>query len=144
MSKPTEGKNENKGKLIAFDKMKISNKTNNKLFNYSYKANIAPSADKFMQQQPCQFSCCKNEDNTLPFSDAYLTEMFLNHPTLEQMQNPIMVQNIQQHQFEDVILNEKANLEGEKRYPIKVLENCPLICYKTNADNPDLTFKFGK
>ena len=50
MSKPTEGKNENKGKLIAFDKMKISNKTNNKLFNYSYEANIAPSADKFMQQ----------------------------------------------------------------------------------------------
>eukprot|EP00957_Ditylum_brightwellii_P040094 3034226-Ditylum_brightwellii.AAC.1 len=37
--------------------------------------------------------------------DPELIESFLNHPSLQAMSNPIMMLNIQQHQCEDLSLN---------------------------------------
>ena len=95
--------------------------------------------DEINKEMPCQFACCRNEDENL-LKDSELLECFLNHPPLQVLPNPITMLNIQQHQFED----RELNLLREKlpwKYPVKYIQDRPVICYRTNDDDPPELFK---
>ena len=61
-------------------------------------------------------------------------DMFLNHPPLEEMQNPITIQNIQQHQFIDDGLNQ-LHTQDPRRYPTRYVQDRPIICYLPDIEN---------
>ena len=58
----------------------------------------------------------------MPFEDDELLDCFLNHPPLAAMQNPTTMQNMQQHQFEDLNLNQRRQLCGPLKHPVKNAE----------------------
>eukprot|EP00957_Ditylum_brightwellii_P202698 15331386-Ditylum_brightwellii.AAC.1 len=51
------------------------------------------------------------------------------------MANPITMQNIQMHQFQDVPLNHLRQSQPAK-FPVKIIENRPLICYREHINDP--------
>lgn len=71
-------------------------------------------------------------------------ECFLNHPPLEMMENPITMLNIQQHQFEDDILNvqQQSPVVGWQ-YPIKEIQGRPVICYRADEHKPDNNWRIA-
>ena len=87
----------------------------------------------------CKFSCRCDESF---FSDLEVFETFLNHPPLEVMPNLITMLNIQQHQFEDLEL-QQARERFPYRYPIKYIQNHPLICFRTNDNDPEGLWKIA-
>eukprot|EP00957_Ditylum_brightwellii_P110658 8439311-Ditylum_brightwellii.AAC.1 len=66
-------------------------------------------------------------DPTLEDPESF--ESFLNHPPLEVMPNPITMLNIQQHQFQNLLLN-AMRCQYPQQYPVKTIKDRPLICYK--------------
>eukprot|EP00957_Ditylum_brightwellii_P124463 9485264-Ditylum_brightwellii.AAC.1 len=56
------------------------------------------------------------------------------------MANPITVLNIQQHQFQDLPLNQLRQTQPAK-YPVKMIKNCPLICYREQMNDPEGLWK---
>ena len=61
--------------------------------------------------------------------------MFLNHPALEVMANPITIRNIQQHQFTDDELN-RLQQQQPNRFPIRFVQDRPIICHVANENEP--------
>ena len=57
-----------------------------------------------------------------------LMELFLNYPELQQMQCPINMLRIQQHQFEDDALNQRRQMLPQ-HFPVKEVQGRPVICY---------------
>eukprot|EP00957_Ditylum_brightwellii_P022131 1669665-Ditylum_brightwellii.AAC.1 len=67
--------------------------------------------------------------------DPEMIESFLNHPPLQAMRNPIMILNIQQHQFKDLQLNNMRR-QDPQRFPVNEIEGRPLICYREHMNDP--------
>lgn len=136
MDKPTEGKSvASRGKEIAFQKLQVP-KLEDEL--YHYEALVDPPSEEEMKKgMPCRFSCCRDDTHDITKDDELL-ESYLNHPALEAMPNPITILNIQQHQFEDQRLDALARdpVLGLK-FPIKEIQGRPLICYRTNQNDPE-------
>jgi hypothetical protein len=132
MEKPSEGKKPGKGKLIAFDKLTVPALDDE-----------LDSFDEIVSGTSCRISCCRDEPNII--TDEEMFESFLNHPPLTTMDNPITVLNIQQHQFDDDALNARRNLPGLQwwRFPIHNIQERPIICYRTNEDDPEGSWKIA-
>ena len=141
MEKPTEGKRTHKGKLVAFDKLDVPKFTDEVL--HVEDALVAPPTESEVKAtMPCRFACCRNDDD--PLHDPEMFECFLNHPTIETMPNPITILNIQQHQFEDLELNNLRNNPALAwKYPVKYIQNRPIICYKVEEDDPEHLWKIA-
>eukprot|EP00957_Ditylum_brightwellii_P132305 10088136-Ditylum_brightwellii.AAC.1 len=58
------------------------------------------------------------------------------------MENPIIMQNVQQHQFIDLELNKIRWLKLEL-YPVKYIEGCPLICTKNHPNELEGLWKIA-
>eukprot|EP00957_Ditylum_brightwellii_P154975 11795587-Ditylum_brightwellii.AAC.1 len=67
-------------------------------------------------------------------------ELFLNHPLLEAIEDPITMQNVQQHQFVDLELNKIRRLKPEL-YPVKHIEGHPLICIRHHTNESEGLWK---
>eukprot|EP00957_Ditylum_brightwellii_P149085 11351862-Ditylum_brightwellii.AAC.1 len=52
------------------------------------------------------------------------------------MQNPITIFNIEQHQFQDLSLNQLQQQQPE-RFPVKTIDNRPVICYREQLGDPE-------
>jgi hypothetical protein len=63
--------------------------------------------------------------------ESEVFESFLNHPPLTQMQNPLEAERIQQFQFTGVELEAQRQRQPH-RFPIKVNQGLPLVCYRTH------------
>jgi hypothetical protein len=50
------------------------------------------------------------------------------------MQNPITMQNIQQHQFQDLLLNQQRAALPWK-FPVKEIQNRPVIFYRMSEND---------
>ena len=127
MAKPSEGKKiaPNRGKIISFENLKVP-KSPDEIYSYTDNVLLPPPTEhEIHKEMQFKFSCCRDEAF---FSDPEVVESFLNHPPLEVMPNPITILNIQQHQFEDLEL-QQARERLPYRYPIKSIQNRPLICY---------------
>ena len=135
MAKPSEGKKiaPNRGKIISFENLKVP-KSPDEIYSYTDTVLLPPPTEhEIHKEMQCKFSCCRDEAF---FSDPEVIESFLNHPPLEAMPNPITILNIQQHQFEDLEL-QQARERLPYRYPIKYIQNRPLICYRNNENDPE-------
>lgn len=139
MAQPSVGKNENKGKEITFDRLPIpkGDQAVDELLHTEL--NIPPDEKDLHKAMPCKFSCCRN-DSTL--QDQEIMEVFLNHPPLTEMRNPITMLNIQQRQFEDAELNEMRN-QFPYRFPIKVIQGRPVICYRAQENDDEKYWKIA-
>eukprot|EP00957_Ditylum_brightwellii_P058432 4431048-Ditylum_brightwellii.AAC.1 len=58
------------------------------------------------------------------------------------MANPITMQNIQQHQFQDLPLN-NLRRQNPQQFPIKMIKNRPLICWRNNMNDPEGLWKIA-
>eukprot|EP00957_Ditylum_brightwellii_P000193 15741-Ditylum_brightwellii.AAC.1 len=58
------------------------------------------------------------------------------------MQNPITMFNIQQHQFQDIALNQLRQQQPH-RFPVKTIENRPVIWYREQPDAPESLWKIA-
>eukprot|EP00957_Ditylum_brightwellii_P108614 8284193-Ditylum_brightwellii.AAC.1 len=56
------------------------------------------------------------------------------------MENPVTMPNIQQHQFHPLLLNEMRR-QKSNQFPVKIINNRPLICYRENINNPEGLWK---
>ena len=63
-------------------------------------------------------------------------EIFVNHPALEVMNNPITIRNIQQHQFVDEEMN-RIQQANPDRFPIKFVQGRPVVCYLPDIPKPN-------
>ena len=124
MESTAEGKNSkrptNKGKVINFEKIETTKDE---------------EEDSFLGA--CRFKCCREKYTPDSFSffvdEPEMFESFLNYPPLQQMQCPVTIQNIQQHQFEDEELNNRRR-ENPMRFPVREIEGRQVICYRANLD----------
>eukprot|EP00957_Ditylum_brightwellii_P005801 442139-Ditylum_brightwellii.AAC.1 len=136
MDKPSEGKSisPGKGKFIVFDKLHIVSpidELEDTLYSFDATYLPPPNEKEVHHEMPCHFSCC--QDN-LTLEDPELFESFLNHPLLAAMANSITIQNIQQHQLQDLSLNNSC-CQYPQQFPIKMIENRPLICWRSNIND---------
>eukprot|EP00957_Ditylum_brightwellii_P136568 10414620-Ditylum_brightwellii.AAC.1 len=100
---------------------------------YSFKAVVALTwKEDERSKRCCCFSVFKEKD---PLVDPETIKSFLNHPPLQAMGNPITILNIQQHQFEDLPLN-NLRRQDLQRFPVKEIEGRPLICFGDKLDDP--------
>eukprot|EP00957_Ditylum_brightwellii_P049140 3728416-Ditylum_brightwellii.AAC.1 len=58
------------------------------------------------------------------------------------MQNRIAILNIQQHQFQDISLNQLLQQQPE-HFPVKTIDNRPVICYREQPDYPENLWKIA-
>ncbi|CAJ1934059.1 unnamed protein product [Cylindrotheca closterium] len=136
-SMPSVGKSPNKGKLIAFNKLKVSVDPEDKIYTFEdnvlVKENdlIAPPTEAdFSSTFRCQFSCCRDGDihEHLTIDDIEMEESFLNHPPLQAMPNSITMPNIQQHQTQDQLLMQRAQRDAQ-HYQIETIDERLIITY---------------
>jgi hypothetical protein len=99
-----------------------------------------PTESEIQESMPCQFACC-GEDNEI-INDKEMFKCFLNHPALPVMTNPITMQNIQQHQFQDLLLNQQRAALPWK-FPVKQIQKHPVICYQTSENDPPEDWKIA-
>ena len=59
--------------------------------------------------------------------DPHLIDCFVNFPA-DNIHNPLDIAWLQQHQFEDHDLNAQCQQHPDT-FPIKYINQCPLICY---------------
>ena len=133
MEKPTEGKTLNKGKLIAFDKLKVP-KLDDEIYAFD-DIRLPPNEHDLHKAMNCRFSCCRDLQ-LLPLDDE-VVECFLNHPAMNVMPNPITMQTIQEHQFNDVRLQLRAHdPRFTHQFPVKYVQGRPVLCFRPYADSP--------
>ena len=141
MSKPTEGKRVDKAKLVAFDQLQVP-KFTDEVLHVKTDFIQPPSEDEIKKTMPSRFACCRHDEDAI--HDAEKFECFLNHPPLQMMPNPITMLNIQQHQFEDVELNNYRNNPALSwKYPIKYIQERPVICCTINENDPEHLWKIA-
>ena len=116
MNGPSPGKNELKGKLIDWNKIVVPKDEQDVFFSY----------DKEDKDPPILPTICRNDD-------IEMIELFMNLPTLQEMVCPTTVNNIQQHQAADAALRQTA-LAYPNTFPIKVINERNLICYRANPE----------
>lgn len=121
MEPPTEGKRKpGRGKFIDFEKLPT---------------NLEEEVEEDIGA--CRFKCCRQKLTADAFSftvdEPELMEFFLNYPTIEQMQCPIEMLRIQQHQFEDEELNQRRQQQMQN-FPVKEVQGRPVICYRQNTN----------
>eukprot|EP00957_Ditylum_brightwellii_P016437 1235968-Ditylum_brightwellii.AAC.1 len=58
------------------------------------------------------------------------------------MLNPITILSIQQHQFQDLSLNQLQQQQPE-HFPVKTIANRPVICYREQLDDPENLWKIA-
>lgn len=68
--------------------------------------------------------------------DWELIDCFLNLPATNDIPNPTNVQWIQQHQFDDIRLNNLAQ-NNPARFPSKFVNQRPLLCYRKEPHQPE-------
>ena len=142
MEKPSEGKStvQNRGKLIAFDKLDVQMDPDDEMF--SFEADVLeppPTEAEFNRTFRCQFSCCRdgNDHHEGPIiDDDELLESFLNHPPLDALPNPITMHNIQTYQVNDVQLMQRAQ-QDHLRYPILQFNDRNIICHRPDITKPN-------
>mmetsp|Transcript_27581 Transcript_27581/g.40549 ORF Transcript_27581/g.40549 Transcript_27581/m.40549 type:complete len:847 (+) Transcript_27581:174-2714(+) len=135
MGKPTEGKNEHKGQLIAFDKLKVP-ELDDEIFSFTDTI-LPPNERDLRKSMPCKFSCCRDVEELLPM-DEETVECFLNHPDPLVFPNPITMQIIQQHQFDDVHLQLRAHHQlYNHQFPIKDIQGRPIMHFRPYANSPE-------
>jgi hypothetical protein len=122
MDSPTEGKSKpGRGKIISFEKL--------------HSESIEDSLEEDLGA--CRFKCCREKLTANAFSildEPEILEAFLNYPTLQEMVNPITMQNIQQHQFEDEGLNARRQ-QAPEHFPIKEIEGRQVICFRRDPNS---------
>ena len=132
MDAPLEGKKiaPNKGTLIAFQEIPKQIERDEIDKEYGFES-FYPSINKKDEEEtkPCFISSGND-----CFYDNEIYDMFVNHPSLEEMQNPITIQNIQQHQFTDNGLNQ-LHTQDPRRYPTRYVQDRPVICYLPDLEN---------
>lgn len=119
MEKPSEGKNQNKGKKIDFESIVVPQDTE----------------DTFATElPPLMNSVCNN-------ADTDVIECFLNLPTPHEMDIPITYRNIQQNQETDQQLIELRRRHPQ-RYPIKQIgdQQIAIVCYRKDGE-PENSWK---
>eukprot|EP00957_Ditylum_brightwellii_P106665 8137399-Ditylum_brightwellii.AAC.2 len=144
MDKPSEGKSPGHEKLIAFDKFGLPSPDDElEDTSYSYEGKyLTPPTEKEVQKtMACKFVCCKSSA-TLSLDNMELTESFLNHPPLEAMQNLIIIVNIQQHQFQDLALNQ-CRCQDPQQFSVKFIKNRPLICWYQDPNEAEGLWKIA-
>ena len=143
MAPPSEGKTELKGKLIAFDKLPATPPPDEV---YAFEDAIdAPDESTVKKTMPCHFSCCRDTHDDEEILDSFLQlpelESYLYHPEFDPIiANPIHVLSIQQHQFEDNNLQLRRQQQPH-RFPIKYVQNRPLICYRLHDEDQAADWK---
>ena len=136
--KPAEGKTINKGKLVAFEKLKVP-KLDDEIYHFEEEI-LPPNETDLCKSMPCRFACCRDEQ-LLPH-DEEIVKCFLNHPPLQELPNPITILNIQNHQFEDDKLNQLQR-HFPHWYPVRNIQNRPLVCYCVNEEDPEERWKIA-
>ena len=136
MEAPLEGKDikPGKGKIIAFENIpkQIERDELEELYGYESMFTLQNTDINSNQTKPCSILESKNT-----FYDDDIFDMFVHHPALEVMQNPIIIRNIQQNQFADEKLNRRHQQEPQ-RFPTRFVQDRPIICYipaLTNLQN---------
>ena len=111
MSKPSVGKNEFKGTLIDFNKIKVLTDKDDVFYN--------KECVFYANESPKLFSACSNDNN----------DSFMNLPPLTEMQCPIELERIQRHQVHDVGLLARREQRPDL-YPIfqQISDGILLIC----------------
>ena len=133
MEAPSEGKRlaPGKGHLIAFDTIpkQIERDEIDEAYGYESEYNVSNNTGISEKINSCFISEGRNS-----FYDEEILDMFVNHPALEIMPNPITIRNIQQHQFMDEALNQ-AHQREPNRFPTRFVQNRPIICYIPDLNN---------
>ena len=153
MEKPSEGKS-SKGKIIAFDSLDVKLDPEDEMYAFEQEVMSAPKITpqdeddfvpppteaEFNRTFKCKFACCRDGGNDHEhdlFASDEMFESFLNHPPLHVMPNPITMQNIQQHQLQDLTLVQRSQHPAYwQQYPILQIDNRNIICYRANPDDP--------
>ena len=135
MESPSEGKEvvPGKGKIIAFESIpkQIERDELEEAFGYEYLFSTIDKKGISDETKSCFISECKNQ-----FYDDGIMEIFVNHPALEVMNNPITIRNIQQHQFVDEEMN-RIQQANPDRFPIKFVQGRQVICYLPDITKPN-------
>ena len=125
----------NKGRMVASEELPKQEVLDelDELYHYASHyskpvSNQIPNVPETTKEMSCLFSCCRDT-----FNEDEIIESFLNMPPLQEMQNPISITNIQQHQFVDLPLNQIRHQQPLK-YLIKIIQDRPLICYQKYID----------
>ena len=104
MEKPSEGKSfESRGKYIAFDKLNVKiDPDDEMLCSFEGEVIPPPSITEVNKEMRCIFACCRDSDHAHSIiENNEMTELFLNHPPLQVMENPIIMVNIQRERLHD-------------------------------------------
>jgi len=137
MEPPSEGKSigPGKGKVIAFDQIpkQIERDEIDEAYNYDMEYNVS-DLNGISQNTK---SCFASESKNYFYDDEEILDMFVNHPTLEVMPNPITIRNIQQHQFVDLDLN-RLHQQEPNRFPTKFVQDRPVICFQPDINNANI------
>ena len=133
MGTPLEGKEikPGKGKIIVFEIIPKQIERDELDESYGYESIfILKNSDiNSNQTKSCFISEIKNT-----FYDDDILDMFVNHPALDVMQNPITIRNVQQNQFVDEELNRRHQQEPQ-RFPTRFVQGRPVICYIPDMTN---------
>jgi len=112
---------------------------------YSFAADvIAPPVETaFNRTVRCHFVCCHDDDHVHSIVDNdEMLECSLNHTSLEMKSSRILKANIQQHQVQQVPLMESAaNPATMSYFPVKVIDQRPVICHSIHPDDPEELWK---
>jgi transposase InsO family protein len=131
MEKPSEGKNvpANKGTLVDFKKLTVT-ASQDEIEDDGLDDKPGPMADNVVSAY------------SIAVDDPQMLESFLNHPPLQEMQNPMDPRRIQQFQFEDQQL-EMQRQQNPQRFPVKFVQGRPLVCYKMHPNDPEGAWKIA-
>jgi len=73
-------------------------------------------------------------------NDSNFMDCFVNFPAQPNLRNPLDLQWIQTHQFEDLQLN-NLHQQFPRKYPTRYINNIPLICYRRNENEQENEWK---
>ena len=132
MEKPSEGKSEAKGKLIAFDKLEVP-PFEDEVFSFEEEVFLPPTEAEFNKTMKCKFSCCRDGESHFLMEDEVI-ESFLNHPPLQVMDNPTTMNVIQQAQTNDPNLLLKSQ-QDPVHFPITNINGRLIICHRNDPQD---------
>ena len=135
MEKLSEGKSERKGELMALDELDVP-KLDDEMHVHE-DDDVLPLLEKEIHETTyCGFACCCDEVEGC-LCDRELHKCYLN-PPMGVMENPVTVLSIQQHQFQDVVLNAMRNGPGlQWMFPVKCVQRMHVTCHGDCDDAPE-------
>ena len=84
--------------------------------------------DEMILEDEAFLNISEAENHSNIEDDNELIECFLNLPTMEELPNPISLQNILNHQQQDPDLMELAR-HAPTKFPVRIVSNVPLITH---------------